>query len=109
MSEKDLMYRLMDMEMQLRDALPLPPPLVWSEPMPPNGETCYYDHVTASSGAGMFQLEWKGWKEHGDSIGVFLEGEYITTEAVLDKAKEAAHQHLVKLMRAISSGVCLVN
>lgn len=38
-------------------------PIVWSEPKPPTPD-CYYDHITAETPLGNFQITWKSWKQY---------------------------------------------
>lgn len=65
--------------------------LIWSAPMPPS-EACRYDHCSAASSLGTFQIEWKGWKER-DSYCVYREEEYLGSLDTLEEAKQLAQDH----------------
>lgn len=63
-------------------------PLTWSAPADPNADSSY-THVIAETPLGRIILEWKGWKDHGDSPGAQMPwGDYVQGFD-LSAAKEA--------------------
>lgn len=75
-------------------------PLQWSEERQPCDE-CRYNHVVADSGLGRISIEWKGWKEN-DSHTVYVAGEHIGDEYVLEDAKQLAAQHLLNVVLSLT-------
>lgn len=66
--------------------------LEWSAPASPD-ERIRYDHVLAKSALGEFSIEWKSWKEH-DDFAVYLDGDFLTSEYSIEKAKAFVQGHL---------------
>lgn len=73
--------------------------LTWTDPAPPNGKTCFYDHVTAETPLGQYRIEWKSWKRYDAYV---LSGpptaDVIEAETNLDDAKACAQKHFDALV-----------
>jgi hypothetical protein len=81
-------------------------PLQWSEPRPPTKDVCSYDHVVAETPLGEIRLEWKGWKDHGDSpCGEMPWGEFIVAHDLNDAkaAVQAAWDKMIPTLAALCS------
>ncbi|MBD3844233.1 hypothetical protein IED13_00885 [Bosea sp. SSUT16] len=75
------------------------PELVWTEPAPPNGKSCFYDHVLAETPFGKFSIEWKSWKAHDTYAVMFCDG-FVGAKTTLDGAKLLAADWFAKRVRA---------
>lgn len=62
--------------------------LEWAEPASPN-EFCSYDHCSAASSLGVYQIEWKSWKDY-DSPALYRGGDYLSSSISVEAAKVAA-------------------
>lgn len=66
--------------------------LEWSEASPPN-DKCRYDHTSAATSIGCYQIEWKSWKQY-DSYCLYFREDFIDAPPTLEDAKKLAEQHL---------------
>lgn len=62
--------------------------LEWTKPAPPNND-CPYDHCSAETPFGPYQIEWKSWKDY-PGYSVEFCGELVTVENRLDDAQASA-------------------
>lgn len=53
--------------------------LEWTDPAPPDGVDCFYDHVRADTVFGRLQIEWKSWKDY-DPPAVYFRAALVSPD-----------------------------
>jgi hypothetical protein len=75
--------------------------LEWSDVHPPTKDVSHYTHTEAQTPMGIIRLEWKGWKENGDSpIAQMPWGEFVVG-VDLDDAKQEVQAAWDKMAKAM--------
>jgi hypothetical protein len=62
--------------------------LEWSDNASPNA-LCSYDHCSAASSLGVYQIEWESWKDY-DRPALYRGGDYLSSSISVEAAKVAA-------------------